>query len=192
MQPLLLSIIPDMAAEIGDKSQFLIFLLALRLRKPVPVILGMVVATAATHGLAGAFGVWVASALDPTLLRLGMGALFVAIGVWTMFPRMEGKFTIVTGGSAFMTSALSYFVAETGGKTYLMTAAISAQTGSWTAVVIGTIIGEIVINAPLVMLGGRIAQRLETRRIDFSWLYRAAGVTLAAMGTAELFGSRIF
>jgi putative Ca2+/H+ antiporter (TMEM165/GDT1 family) len=192
MHALVLSIIPDMAAEVGDKSQFLIFLLALRLRKPVPVILGMLVATAATHGLAGAFGVWVASELDPVLLRVATGALFVAIGIWTMFPRVEGKFTIVTGGSAFMTSALSYFVAETGGKTYLMTAAISAQTGSWTAVVIGTIIGEIVINAPLVILGGRIAQRLETRRIDFRWLYHVAGVALAAMGAAELLGSSIF
>jgi Ca2+/H+ antiporter, TMEM165/GDT1 family len=192
MHPLLLSIMPDMTAEIGDKSQLLIFLLALRLRKPVPIVLGMVVATAATHALAGAFGIWVASAVNPMLLRLGIGALFIAIGLWTMFPRVNDRFAIISGGSAFMTSALSYFVAETGGKTYLMTAAISAETGSWAAVVIGTIIGEIAINAPLVVFGGRLANCLERQQLDLRWLYRVAGMALAAMGVLQTWGISFF
>jgi putative Ca2+/H+ antiporter (TMEM165/GDT1 family) len=192
MQPLLLSIGSDLAAEIGDKSQIVIFLLALRLAKPLPVVLGMLVATGLTHAMAGAAGLWVAAALDPALVHVGLGGLFVAIGLWTMFPRLADRFTIVRGGSAFLTSALSYFVAETGGKTYIMTAAISAQTGSWTAVVIGTIIGEVLINAPLVVLGGRLAQRLEARQVDLRWVHSLAGAALAAMGIAELFGVHLF
>jgi putative Ca2+/H+ antiporter (TMEM165/GDT1 family) len=166
--------------------------LALRLAKPLPVVLGMLVATGLTHAMAGAAGLWVAAALDPALVHVGLGGLFVAIGLWTMFPRLADRFTIVRGGSAFLTSALSYFVAETGGKTYIMTAAISAQTGSWTAVVIGTIIGEVLINAPLVVLGGRLAQRLEARQVDLRWVYRLAGAALAAMGIAQLFGLNLF
>jgi putative Ca2+/H+ antiporter (TMEM165/GDT1 family) len=192
MQPLLLTIGSDIAAEIGDKSQILIFLLALRLAKPLPVVLGMLVATGLTHAMAGAAGLWVASALDPALVHWGLGGLFVAIGLWTMFPRLSDRFTIVRGGSAFLTSALSYFVAETGGKTYIMTAAISAQTGSWTAVVVGTLLGEVLINAPLVVLGGHIARRLEARQVDFRWVYRLAGAALAAMGIAELLGISLF
>jgi putative Ca2+/H+ antiporter (TMEM165/GDT1 family) len=192
MQPLLLAIGSDIAAEIGDKSQVLIFLLALRLAKPLPVVLGMLVATGLTHAMAGAAGLWVAAALDPALVHVGLGGLFVAIGLWTMFPRLADRFTIVRGGSAFLTSALSYFVAETGGKTYIMTAAISAQTGSWTAVVVGTLIGEVLINAPLVVLGGRLAQRLEARQVDLRWVYRLAGAALAAMGLAQLLGIDLF
>jgi putative Ca2+/H+ antiporter (TMEM165/GDT1 family) len=192
MQPLLLTIGSDIAAEIGDKSQILIFLLALRLAKPLPVVLGMLVATGLTHAMAGAAGLWVASALDPALVHWGLGGLFVAIGLWTMFPRLSDRFTIVRGGSAFLTAALSYFVAETGGKTYIMTAAISAQTGSWTAVVVGTLIGEVLINAPLVVLGSRLARRLEAREIDLRWVYRLAGAALAAMGIAKLLGLDLF
>jgi putative Ca2+/H+ antiporter (TMEM165/GDT1 family) len=192
MQPLLLTIGSDIAAEMGDKSQILIFLLALRLGKPLPVVLGMLVATGLTHAMAGAAGLWVAAELDPALVHLGLGGLFVAIGLWTMFPRLSDRFTIVRGGSAFLTSALSYFVAETGGKTYIMTAAISAQTGSWTAVVVGTLIGEVLINAPLVLLGARLAQRLEARQVDFRWIHSVAGAALVAMGIAELAGVHLF
>jgi putative Ca2+/H+ antiporter (TMEM165/GDT1 family) len=94
--------------------------------------------------------------------------------------------TIIRGGSAFATAALSYCVAETGGKTYLMTAALSAQTGSLIPVVVGTVLGEVLINAPLIFLGQSVARRLERGQIDLTWIARAAAVLLAAMGVAEL------
>jgi putative Ca2+/H+ antiporter (TMEM165/GDT1 family) len=59
-------------------------------------------------------------------------------------------------------------------------------------VVIGTIIGEVLINAPLVVLGGRLAQRLEARQVDLRWVHSLAGAALAAMGIAELFGVHLF
>ncbi|MDP1534283.1 MAG: TMEM165/GDT1 family protein, partial [Rubrivivax sp.] len=40
-------------AEVGDKTQLLAFLLAAKFRKPLPIILGIFVATLANHGLAG-------------------------------------------------------------------------------------------------------------------------------------------
>ena len=43
-------------AEIGDKTQLLAFMLAARFKKPVPIILGIFVATLLNHGLAGALG----------------------------------------------------------------------------------------------------------------------------------------
>ena len=43
-------------AEIGDKTQLLSFILAARFRKPLPIILGILVATLANHALAGAAG----------------------------------------------------------------------------------------------------------------------------------------
>ncbi|HYP81214.1 MAG TPA: TMEM165/GDT1 family protein, partial [Steroidobacteraceae bacterium] len=46
-------------AEMGDKTQLLALLLAARFRKPAPIILGILVATLANHGIAGALGAWV-------------------------------------------------------------------------------------------------------------------------------------
>ncbi|HAB92301.1 MAG TPA: hypothetical protein DCF43_08200, partial [Pseudomonas sp.] len=39
-------------AEIGDKTQLLALLLAARYRKPIPIIIGILVATLANHFLA--------------------------------------------------------------------------------------------------------------------------------------------
>ena len=40
-------------AEMGDKTQLLAFLLAARFKKPVPIILGILLATIVNHGFAG-------------------------------------------------------------------------------------------------------------------------------------------
>ncbi len=53
-------------ANIGDKTQLLAFLLAARFKKPVPIILGILVATLINHGLAGALGAWITTNVDPS------------------------------------------------------------------------------------------------------------------------------
>ncbi|HEX5675001.1 MAG TPA: TMEM165/GDT1 family protein, partial [Azonexus sp.] len=55
-------------AEVGDKTQLLAFLLAAKFRKPVPIILGILVATLLNHSLAGALGTWITSLLSPEVL----------------------------------------------------------------------------------------------------------------------------
>ena len=66
-------------AEIGDKTQLLSFILAARFRKPLPIILGILVATLANHALAGAAGAWVMSMAGPGVLRWVLGVLFIAM-----------------------------------------------------------------------------------------------------------------
>ncbi|MBP7548615.1 MAG: TMEM165/GDT1 family protein, partial [Corallincola sp.] len=43
-------------AEIGDKTQLLAFMLAARYHRPIPIILGILIATLANHALAAALG----------------------------------------------------------------------------------------------------------------------------------------
>jgi Ca2+/H+ antiporter, TMEM165/GDT1 family len=191
VHPILSAISSDIAAEIGDKSQILIMLLALRFRRPVPIILGMTVATILTHGLAGAGGIWIFHVVPRDVTRLAVGLMFVAIGLWSIFPQVMEQFRVVNGSSAFVTAICSYFFAETGGKTYVLTAALSAQTGSWMAVVIGTAIGEVVTNAPLVIFGDRLIQRLNRAQIELKWFSRVAGALLTVTGIAQLAGMPI-
>jgi len=56
-------------AEIGDKTQLLAFILAARFKKPAPIIAGIVLATLANHGLAGALGAWITAVVSPEVLR---------------------------------------------------------------------------------------------------------------------------
>ena len=53
----------------GDKTQLLSFVLAAKLKRRVPIILGILVATLANHFLAGCVGAWLASLVSPSTLR---------------------------------------------------------------------------------------------------------------------------
>ena len=72
--------------EMGDKTQLLAMLLAAKFRKPLPIILGILVATLANHAMAGAVGEWVARALGPDVLRWVIGLSFLAMAGWMLIP----------------------------------------------------------------------------------------------------------
>ena len=86
MESLLVSTGVVALAEIGDKTQLLAFILAARFKKPVPIILGILLATVLNHGLAGALGAWITATLEPQTLRWGLGVSFLAMAVWTLIP----------------------------------------------------------------------------------------------------------
>ena len=73
-------------AEIGDKTQLLAFILAAKFRKPVPIIIGILVATIANHAFAGALGSWITSLLSPETLRWILGVSFIGMAIWTLEP----------------------------------------------------------------------------------------------------------
>ena len=73
-------------AEMGDKTQLLALILAVRFRKPIPIVLGIFVATIVNHGLAGALGAWLTQVMGPELLRWVLGASFIAMAVWMLIP----------------------------------------------------------------------------------------------------------
>src|SRR5512137_1025805 len=73
-------------AEIGDKTQLLALVLAAKFRRPVPIILGILVATLANHALAGAAGAWISNLVGPTAMRWILGLSFIAMAIWTLIP----------------------------------------------------------------------------------------------------------
>jgi putative Ca2+/H+ antiporter (TMEM165/GDT1 family) len=110
-------------AEMGDKTQLLALILAVRFRKPWPIVLGILVATLANHGLAGAVGAWVTTVLGPEVLRWVLGGSFIAMAVWMLIPdKMDDDDT----GNApkfgvFGTTVIAFFLAEMGDKTQIAT-----------------------------------------------------------------------
>ena len=73
-------------AEIGDKTQLLALLLATRFRKPVPIVLGIFVATLANHAFASAVGNWLVSVIGADAMRWILGVSFIAMAVWSFIP----------------------------------------------------------------------------------------------------------
>jgi putative Ca2+/H+ antiporter (TMEM165/GDT1 family) len=154
-------------AEIGDKTQLLALLLAARFRRPWPIVAGILVATLLNHALAGGLGALAAHWLTPGVLRWVVAASFLAIALWTLHPdSLEGETRLPAHG-AFVATVVAFFVAEIGDKTQVATVLLAAKYPSLVQVVIGTTIGMLVANVPVVVLGSRFADRLplKTARI---------------------------
>lgn len=172
-------------AEIGDKTQLLAFILAAKYRKPIPIILGILLATLANHGIAGALGTWVTSLVSDQTLRWVLGVSFIAMAAWTLVPDKfdEAEATLVAKG-VFMTTLIAFFLAEMGDKTQVATVALAANYQALLPVVLGTTLGMMIANVPAVLLGNSIAHKLPVRAVHV-----VAAVIFAALGLAVLMGS---
>jgi putative Ca2+/H+ antiporter (TMEM165/GDT1 family) len=154
-------------AEVGDKTQLLSFVLAARYRKPVPIALGILVATLLNHALAGALGAWITRALSPETLRWVLGVSFLAMAAWALVPdRLEqDDAKATTRWGVFGATTIAFFLVEMGDKTQVATIALAPKYAAFGAVVAGTTFGMMIANVPAVMLGDRIAHRLPVRLI---------------------------
>ena len=172
-------------AEMGDKTQLLSLVLAARFRKPWPIVWGILVATLANHGLAGALGSWVTTQLGPEALRWVLGGSFLAMAVWILIPDKlddEDEQTNPRWG-IFATTVVAFFLAEMGDKTQIATVMLAAQFQSWFWVVAGTTLGMMLANAPVVWLGDAI-----TRKISLTLVHRISAVIFAVLGVLALWG----
>jgi putative Ca2+/H+ antiporter (TMEM165/GDT1 family) len=179
MQTLLISTAAVAIAEIGDKTQLLSLLIAARYRQPLPICIGILVATLANHALAGLFGAVVSEWLKPELLTWIVALSFVAIGLWTLIPDRldENEATVARSRSVLVATLVAFFVAEMGDKTQVATVVLAAQYEPLWQVVAGTTVGMLLANVPVVWLGARFADRLPLRSARV-----AAAIVFIALG----------
>ena len=186
MEPLLISTGVVALAEVGDKTQLLAFILAARFKKPLPIILGILVATLVNHGLAGALGVWITASIDAEILRWVLGVSFIAMAVWTLIPdKIEEEETAVAlKFGVFGATLVTFFLAEMGDKTQIATVALAAHYATPWMVVAGTTLGMLIADVPAVFLGDKLAGR-----IPMTLVHRIAAAIFAALGIATLLGA---
>jgi len=172
-------------AEMGDKTQLLALILAVRFRKPWPIVAGILVATLVNHALAGAVGAWVTTVLGPFWLRWILGLSFLAMAVWMLIPdKIDDEDTDrAPRWGVFGTTVVAFFLAEMGDKTQIATVMLAAQYQAWAWVVAGTTLGMMLANAPVVWLGERMTRRIPIRLVHLV----SAGIFLV-LGLAVLLG----
>ena len=153
--------------EMGDKTQLLAMLLAVKFKRPWPIIIGIFVATLLNHGAAGALGGWVATALGAGVLRWVIGVSFIAMAGWMLIPDKldDGAALTLSKYGVFGTTVVSFFLAEMGDKTQIATVALAARYPDLLAVVAGTTLGMMLANVPAVFMGHRIAQLVSMKLV---------------------------
>jgi len=183
MEAFFVSLVVVAVGEIGDKTQLLALMLAARLRRPVPIICGIVVATLVNHALAGLVGAWVRTAIPAQYLRWLLVASFFAVALWALKPDKIDVDAAPPGKyGAFVITVFAFFLAEIGDKTQIATVMLAAQFGNLVAVVAGTTLGMLIADVPAVLVGSAAAHRLPLRLMR----YIAAGL-FAVLGLVAWF-----
>ncbi|PAU35898.1 hypothetical protein CKF94_22975 [Vibrio coralliilyticus] len=161
MSVLAISITTVALAEIGDKTQLLSLLLASRYRKPIPIIAAIFFATIANHALAAWLGVVVADYLSPEVLKWVVVASFLAMAGWVLIPDKLDDDDEISNRGPFVASFIAFFIAEIGDKTQIATSILGAQfANALTLVIIGTTLGMLAANVPVVLIGKLSADKM--------------------------------
>lgn len=186
MESLLVSTGVVALAEIGDKTQLLAFLLAARFRKPLPIVLGILVATVVNHGLAGALGAWITATLAPEHLRWALGLSFIGMAIWTLIPDEieEDETKVAQRLGVFGATLVTFFLAEMGDKTQIATVAMAAHYATPLLVVGGTTLGMLIADVPAVFVGEKLAHRIPMKLV-----HGMAAAIFAVLGVATLLGA---
>lgn len=165
----------------GDKTQLLSFVLAAKLKRKVPIALGILVATLANHFLAGWVGVYLASLVTPATLKWIIAVSFFAFGAWALKPdELEGDRKL-RGAGVFLTTLIAFFFVEMGDKTQLATVALAARYHSLSSVVAGTTLGMMIANVPVVWMGDALGHR-----VNMKWMRWVAAALFIVLGVLTL------
>ncbi|MFW9610651.1 MAG: TMEM165/GDT1 family protein [Fluviibacter sp.] len=179
-------------AEIGDKTQLLSLVLAARYRAPWAISAGIFVATLLNHALAALVGETVFVWIGPDWMRWIVGLSFIAMAVWTLIPdkldddeENAAEKTLRRYG-VFAMTAVIFFLLEMGDKTQVATAILAARFNDLPPVVMGTTLGMLIANVPLVFFGNALL-----RHVRIELVHRVTAVLFLLLGTATLVGVSI-
>jgi putative Ca2+/H+ antiporter (TMEM165/GDT1 family) len=171
-------------AEIGDKTQLLAMILAARYRRPIPIVLGILVATLANHALAAWAGAVVAAWVGPEAMRWILGGLFIAMAGWCLIPdKQDDAPSAASGTGAFIATLVAFFLVEIGDKTQIATVGLAARFNDLVAVTAGTTLGMMIANVPAVLFGEVLA-----RKVPLMLVRMLAAASFAMLGVMVLAG----
>ncbi len=184
MEAFLVSTASVAVGELGDKTQLLSLILATRLRRPVPIIAGVFVATLGNHLLACWFGEWVGTLITPEILRWVLGLSFIAVAVWALIPdKMDDEVESRSAHGVFIFTVVTFFLAEMGDKTQVVAIALAARYHALLQVVMGTTLGMMLVNVPTVLFAERAVRWVPLK------LMRAVAATIyTVLGIATILG----
>jgi Ca2+/H+ antiporter, TMEM165/GDT1 family len=154
-------------AELGDKSQLMALAFATRF-KPMPVLIGITIATGVVHAVSVAIGAAVGAALPTRAISVVAAVAFIAFGLWTLRgdrlseadeqrAARPARYTVLTVGAVF-------FLAEIGDKTMLATVTLATREGlfgTW----LGSTVGMVAADGLAILVGRLLGARLPERAI---------------------------
>ncbi|KCX91580.1 hypothetical protein J584_4320, partial [Acinetobacter sp. 72431] len=123
MQEFLISTSIVALAEMGDKTQLLALLLSARFRKPIPILIAILLATLINHGISAVLGQWITTVLSPEILVWVLAAGFIGMAFWMLIPdKLDDETDSINRWQkfgVFGATFILFFLAEIGDKTQI-------------------------------------------------------------------------
>ena len=182
MDALLTTFLAAHLAEVGDKTQLLVLALAVRYRRPLPVLLGVAVAALANNALAAFAGTLLNGLITLRAISLLVAMALIFAGVAGFLRQKdEGEMGSTWKTGPFVTTAACFFLLEFGDKTQFLTAALAAQYDALALAAAGATAGVIAANAPIAYLSDRAAEIIPLKpiRIGIGAFFLLAGFIVA-------------
>lgn len=167
MEAILNSFLLVAATEMGDKTQLLAFVLATRFRNPWAVLSGIFVATVLNHLLAASVGSWVSSVIPALFLKWILGGIFIAFAIWILIPDQDDSENSESKYGAFLTTLVTFFLAEMGDKTQLSTVALAAKYDNILIVTLGTTLGMMFSDGLAVVFGEKLTEKISMKYVRY-------------------------
>jgi putative Ca2+/H+ antiporter (TMEM165/GDT1 family) len=174
-------------AELGDKSQLMALAFATRF-KPLPILIGISIATALVHAVSVIVGALLQVSLPTRAISIAAGILFLAFAAWTLRGDTlndadERRVATAGGHSGVFAASTAFFLAELGDKTMLATITLATAYGAL-GVWVGSTLGMVTADALAIVVGRQLGSRLPERtiRIGAAVLFVIFGVALILDG----------
>lgn len=185
LQAFLISMFVVALSEMGDKTQLLALLLAARFRKPIPILIAIFAATVINHGVSAILGQWITTILSPTVLLWIVSLGFIGMAVWMLIPdKLDDESESINKWQKYGVLGATFvlfFLAEIGDKTQIATVALAARFDSIGWVTLGTTLGIMLVNAPAVFIGNKLAEKL-----PISLIHKIGALVFLVIGVAAL------
>ncbi len=173
-------------AELGDKSQLMALAFATRY-KPLPILIGITIATAVVHAVSVLVGVLIGARIPTDAVNVVAGLAFLGFAWWTWrgdeLDDDEAAKVDRDSRSAIVAASVAFFLAELGDKTMLATITL-ATTHGWFGTWLGSTLGMVAADALAILLGAYLGTRLPERtiRIGATVAFVVFGVVLLVEG----------
>jgi putative Ca2+/H+ antiporter (TMEM165/GDT1 family) len=157
------------AAEMGDKTQLVALAFATRF-KPWIVMTGVFGATLLVHLFSVGVGEMMGLALPVFWIKLIAGLAFILFGLWTLRgDELDDEETQKSSRfGPLLTVATTFFIAELGDKTMLMTITIASQQQSFIGVWLGSTVGMVIADGIAIVVGIVMGKNLPEKIVKYA------------------------
>ncbi|VVB90068.1 Uncharacterised protein [uncultured archaeon] len=182
LTPLLTTFSLIAIAEFGDKTQLTVIALSAGYDR-VKVFAGVILAFTLVTGLGVLVGETLLRIVNPALIKIGAGLLFVGFGIWMLYSREDDEDEKPTVDNPLLSTFSMITLAEMGDKTQLSAITLAAKYDSLYLVFAGAVLALASISLLGIFLGKKLRELVPLSKIKLG-----AGALFIIFGLSFLTG----